>query len=83
MKKAFALAAMVLSLAACSKVTKENYDKLEVGMPYNDVVSLIGKPDKCDDTLGVTNCIWGDNAKHIKVAFVADKATIYSGKGIN
>lgn len=70
-------------LAGCSKLTQENYQLLETGMEYDEVVSLIGSPDNCSETLGVKSCIWGSESKNIKVKFLADKATIFSNSGLN
>ena len=69
-------------LAGCSKINTENYDKLEMGMAYEEVVSLLGKADHCEGAMGLKDCMWGDDAKHIKISFAADKVVIYSGKGL-
>ena len=76
------LAIFALTLTACGKINKENYDKLSVGMEYNQVVEIIGNPDNCDTTVGVKSCIWGDDKQYIKVSFAFDKATIFTNKGL-
>lgn len=74
---------MILLLAACSKLTKENYDKLEVGMSQNEVQAIIGSSDNCTTTLGTVSCVWGDEkGKHIKVRFVADAAVTFSNDAL-
>jgi hypothetical protein len=79
----FAILCCFLLLAAgCSKVTKENFDKLKVGQNYDEVVSILGKADACRNTMGIKNCTWGDNKTHISVKFVGDKAVIFSSKGL-
>ena len=35
-----------MTLFGCSKLNRENYDKIKVGMDYQEVVSIIGEPDK-------------------------------------
>lgn len=80
--KAVSIAALSLSLAACGKINKENYDKLSAGMAFTEVTNLIGSPDNCETTLGIKSCQWGDEKKYIKVSFVVDKATVFSNKGI-
>ncbi|OOE35199.1 MULTISPECIES: DUF3862 domain-containing protein [Salinivibrio] len=80
--RVFFACVLVVLLAGCSKVTKQNYDQLEVGMSYDVVVSHIGEPSQCDDTMGLTHCVWGGDGQHIKVSFVADKATVLSAKGL-
>jgi len=69
-------------LFGCSKLNRENYDKIKVGMDYQDVVLIIGEPDKCDSALGAKNCIWGNENKNITIKFVLDKVTIPSMKGL-
>ena len=71
-----------LTLIGCSSITKENYDKLKVGMGFDQVVEVLGKADECGSALGAKNCTWGNETKYIKVKFVADKAVFFSKKGI-
>ncbi len=69
-------------LAGCSKLTQENYDRLQAGMSYLDVVAILGPPDDCVQTLGVKSCTWGDEQKNIKATFMADAAIVFSATGI-
>ena len=81
-KSLISVTALTLLLAGCGKINKENYEQLSVGMDYTEVTGLIGDPDECKETLGTKRCTWGDDSKHIKVAFIADKATVFSNKGL-
>lgn len=63
-----------LAVAGCSKVTLENYSRLKAGQRYDDVVAVIGQPARCDEVLAVRQCVWGDEARNIKVGFVAGVA---------
>lgn len=75
-----ALAALV---AGCSKLTKENYDALEVGMKKADVEAVLGGADTCSESMGTDSCVWGDEeGKHIKVRFIADAAVTFSNEGL-
>ena len=75
--------ALSVLLAGCgSSLTKENYEKLSVGMDYTEVTAVIGDPDNCSETLGTKRCTWGDDSKNIKVSFIADKATLFSNNGL-
>jgi hypothetical protein len=38
----------ILALAGCSRVNKENYDKIEIGMSYEEVDGVLGKPNTCE-----------------------------------
>ncbi|WP_348943704.1 outer membrane protein assembly factor BamE [Chitinibacter sp. FCG-7] len=47
MKRLLVLFALLL-LAACSKITAENYQKLESGMSRAEVVAILGEPTQSD-----------------------------------
>ncbi|HAG41719.1 MULTISPECIES: DUF3862 domain-containing protein [unclassified Pseudoalteromonas] len=81
MKKLLIIAA-TLSLAACSKVSLENYEKIEVGMDKAEVEAILGTADNCVEKTLHTNCVWGDESKNIEITLVSDKVTIYSKHGI-
>ncbi len=73
----------ILALAGCSKVSKENYDKIKIGMSYEDVVEVLGKPDTCEEpVLKTKSCMWGSSDKQIKIKFVVDTVAWRSSKGI-
>jgi hypothetical protein len=73
---------LFLALLGCSKVTLENYDKIAVGMSYDEVTQLLGTPDQCDDVMGVRNCKWGDEKRSVNVSFVADKVLLFSSSNL-
>ena len=77
-----ALLTTLFFTAGCSKVTKENYDQLEMGMEYNEVTALLGNPDSCTESMGAKSCIWGNEAKNIKVNFLADKTVVFSSTDV-
>ena len=73
----------LLALTGCSNVNKENYDKIKIGMSYEEVVGVLGKPNTCEDpVLKTKNCMWGSSDKQIKIKFVADIVSWRSSKGI-
>ncbi|GEK09251.1 MULTISPECIES: DUF3862 domain-containing protein [Pseudoalteromonas] len=80
--KKIVLASILLGLTGCSKVTVENYNKLEVGMDKTELEQILGSADNCEEKTLHTNCIWGSDDKHIKVTLLSDKVTLYSKKGI-
>jgi hypothetical protein len=69
--------------ASCSKVTKENYDMLEIGMEYNKVTELLGDPKSCTESIGVKSCTWGNERKYIEMNFFGDKTVVFKSVGIN
>ncbi|UFS61968.1 DUF3862 domain-containing protein [Sulfurimonas sp. HSL-3221] len=76
------LAALIVLVSGCSKVTKENYDKIESGMSYDEVVKLIGKPKGCSETLGISSCQWKSDGAVIDIKFISDQVTFTSAKGL-
>jgi hypothetical protein len=67
---------------ACGNLTQENYEKINVGMSYQEVEKILGSNPTCDSAMGMKTCTWGTAEKHVKVSFVADKVTLYSAKGL-
>lgn len=72
----------LLLTASCSKITKENYDKLEMGMEYSEVTKLLGNPNSCTESIGVKSCVWGKETKNIKVNFLGDQIVVISTSGL-
>lgn len=81
MKKLLVLVAL-LAVAGCSKITAENYNRLESGMEYEQVQKILGGPDSCNEALGTKSCVWGDDKRNITVNFIADKMIAASGQGL-
>lgn len=69
--------------AGCSKLTMDNYNKIKGGMTYDEVVGILGKPDKCSDVIGMRSCVWGNEKKSITVSFVGSKVLLFSANNIN
>lgn len=76
------LGAILALTVGCSKLTKENYDKLKVGQDYDEVVGILGEADECGGAIGIKDCRWGDQDKHISVKFAGNKVVIFSSKGL-
>lgn len=76
-----ALSSLVL-LGCGNKVSLENYQKIQVGMAYAEVVQLIGKPENCNEVIGVRNCTWGDKTSGVNVSFVSDKALLFASRNL-
>lgn len=73
---------LLLTLLACSKLTLENYSKIETGMNYDEVTALIGEPAKCDDVMGIRNCTWGDESRSVNVSFVGGKVLLFASSNL-
>lgn len=77
------LVAICLMAIGCSKINKENYDKIEVGMTYDEVTAILGAPDEAKDVIGTKSCVWGKASETISIKFVGDKVVFHSAKGLN
>lgn len=75
--------AVVLLIAACSRVTPENYAKVQAGMTKAEVYDILGKPDEVSGggigKLTVSGETWKGRGQTITVTFGGDKVVI---KGI-
>jgi hypothetical protein len=77
-------------LAGCSKVNKENYDKIETGMTFKDVEGILGEGTEKAGIGGAIGEIagsgkvvtWGDEKKSITVTFANDKVVAKAQKGL-
>ena len=76
-----ALMAVAL-VVGCSKINKDNYDKIEVGMTYDEVVAILGTPDEVTDAIGTKSCVWGKAPQTISIKFVGDKVVFHSAEGL-
>lgn len=74
--------ALLLAILGCSKLTLENYSRIEPGMAYDEVVRLIGEPEQCDDVMGVRNCRWGDETRSVNVSFVGGKVLLFASSNL-
>jgi len=76
------LLVLVLVLTACSKVTQENYQKIEEGMTEEQVIALLGRPAESNSVsvLGVSGTVsrWVAGDAVITVRFVNGKVGIKS-----
>jgi hypothetical protein len=77
------LIAFAALLVGCNKLSKANYDKLKVGMGYDEVVAIFGRPDSCSVTYVAKGCKWGDEGKNVTIGFIDDKVILYKSTNIN
>ncbi|HXR57774.1 MAG TPA: outer membrane protein assembly factor BamE [Burkholderiales bacterium] len=77
-----ALFALLLLLAACSKVTQENYSKIREGMTEPEVQAILGSPSESSTTtvLGIsgTSSKWVSGDAVISIRFVNGKVALSS-----
>jgi hypothetical protein len=74
--------ALLLLLAACSKVSQENFAKVQDGMSEEQVIAILGKPTESSsvNVLGVsgTSSRWASGDATIIVRFVGGKVALKS-----
>lgn len=74
--------AAVMLVAACTRVTAENYSKLESGMSHDEVYAVLGKPDEVrGGGLGkftFSSEVWKGRKQTISVTFSGDKVALKS-----
>lgn len=76
------LAAALLFLTGCTRLTKSNYDKIKTGMTYDEVVKIIGKPEHCSEAIGLSSCEWKSGDAVVKINFIADQVTLTTAEGL-
>jgi hypothetical protein len=81
MKRHAVTLALVL-LAACSKVTPDNYAKVNAGMTHDEVYAILGKPDKVSGggigSFTVSSETWNGGGNVIDISFAGDKVAVKS-----
>ena len=79
--RAFAFAAVLL-LAACSKVTQENFARIQDGMTEQEVTAILGSPTESSSgsILGIsgTSSKWVGGDAMITIQFVNGKVALRS-----
>ena len=51
-------------------------------MSYEEVVKLLGEPEGCAETFGISNCEWKNKDAKIMITFISNKATIKIAEGL-
>lgn len=71
------------ALAACGGgLTAEKYSQIKLGTTYAEATALIGKPDRCDEAIGLKTCTWGDDQRGATLRFAGDKVVFYSSTNL-
>jgi hypothetical protein len=82
MRSALLALIAALAIAACSKVTQENYLKVQEGMSEEEVIALLGRPSESNSVniLGVSGTAsrWVSGDAVITVRFVNGKVAFKS-----
>lgn len=73
---------LCLLLTGCSNLTQENYDKIKVGMQFQEVEKLLGQAASCDSAMGMKSCTWGTDDRFVKIQFLSDKVVLHAARGL-
>jgi len=67
-------------LIACSRVTEENYNKIENGMEEATVIKILGDPDESSSmgigSLSGKSSVWDDGKARISIQFFNAKVKL-------
>ena len=71
-----------LLLVGCTRLTQENYNKIEEGMAYQDVLTILGEPTE-SKSIGIgplsgTAATWDDGTTRISIKFLNEKVQLKS-----
>ena len=75
-----------LLLGCASKITQENFEKIQSGMTQAEVTAILGEPTESSSIglgpFGGTTSTWKDGGRTITIQFVNGKvfAKVFSGK---
>lgn len=82
MKTILAAICLSLALAACSKVTQENYARIQDGMSEQEVIAILGKPAESTSItilgLSGTSSKWTADGAVITIQFANGKVRLKS-----
>jgi len=69
-------------LSACTRLTQENFDKIQTGMPMSEVIMILGEPTASESVnfagISGTSATWKDKTTVITIQFLNDKVQIKS-----
>ena len=77
-------------VSGCGKVSKSNYDKIEIGMTLSQVEGILGKGSEKAGVGGAIGNLtgsgkvmtWGDEKKSITITFANDKVVLKAQQGL-
>jgi len=57
--------------------------KVKIALCLLTALVLTGCSNNCSKTMGAVSCVWGnEEAKHVKIVFMGDKAVTFSYDGL-
>ncbi len=77
-----AAACLLLLLVAtgCTRLTQENFNKVQTGMTYEEVVSILGEPSDNKSLgagpLSASSITWEDDSARVNIKFLNNKVQL-------
>ncbi len=83
MRRLLLLAILLLALTvACSKVTRKNFERIETGMSYDEVVEVLGEPTESSSAgfgpFSAGSAEWQGSDGSISIQFLNEKVQVKS-----
>lgn len=76
------LAVALLLLVGCTRLTQENFNRIEKGTSYEEVQTILGPPTESQSVgigpLSGTAATWDDGKTRIEIKFVNEKVQLKS-----
>ena len=82
MQKAASVACLLLLLTAlgCTRLTQENFNKVQTGMTYEEVVTILGEPSDNQSVgagpLSASSITWEDDSARVNIKFLNNKVQL-------
>lgn len=71
-----------ISIFGCSRVSKENFDKIRTEMTMKEVIKILGEPTQSEGIkiggVSGTSAIWKEKGSEIYIQFLNDKVLVKS-----
>lgn len=76
------LLSLALAVIGCARLTRANFDRIEEGMSYSEVVALLGEPHDSKSVgfgpLSASTATWEDERALISIQFVNERVKVRS-----
>ena len=74
------LCLLLMTAIGCSRLTQENFNKVQEGMSMAEVIAILGEPTDAKSAgvgpLSATTATWEDDTARINIKFLNDKVQL-------
>ncbi|VVC76620.1 hypothetical protein AQUSIP_19430 [Aquicella siphonis] len=79
-RRLFLAACVCFILLGCSKLSQENFDKIQTNMTMKEVIAILGEPTSSESIniagISGTSAVWKDSNAEIDIQFLNDRVTV-------